>query len=84
MSPDMRRAYVLWTALPGHEERMERELARSAVPLRSAMATLVGLKHTPALHFRRSVVTEEATRMEEAWTRLDREREEMGELKDVP
>ncbi len=28
MSPDLRRAYVLWTSLPGHEEQMERELAR--------------------------------------------------------
>jgi hypothetical protein len=100
MVPDLRRAYVLWDALPGQQERTERELVRrrvrcapscavqatcqlrltrgcatrpvlltasSAVPLRAAVAKLVGLKHTPELHFRRNALTEERRRMESAW-----------------
>jgi hypothetical protein len=67
MSPDLRRAYVLWDAAPGQEERTERELVRSAVPLRTAVAKLVGLKHTPELHFRRNTVTLERRLMDEAW-----------------
>jgi hypothetical protein len=39
----------------------------SAVALRAAVAKLVGLKHTPELHFRRNTLTLERRRMEEAW-----------------
>ena len=39
----------------------------SAVPLRHAVAKLVGLKHTPELHFRRHTVSEEETRLAEVW-----------------
>jgi hypothetical protein len=42
-------------------------IASSAVPLRAAVAKLVGLKHTPELHFRRNALTEERRRMESAW-----------------
>ena len=78
MSPDLRRAYVRWSVLPGEEERMQRELARSAVSLRSAVAKMVALKHTPELHFRcdADVGGSEAERaMATAWEVLDRERE---------
>jgi hypothetical protein len=37
------------------------------VPLRHAVAKLVGLKHTPELHFRRHTVSEEETRLAEVW-----------------
>jgi len=95
MSPDLRRAYVRWSVLPGLEERMQRELARrcggpplllaadrsrslSAVPLRSAVAKLVALRHTPELHFRCSAAESSTVELEElsAWEQLDREREE--------
>ena len=67
MSPDLRRAYVRWDALPGQAERTERELVRSAVPLRAVVARLVGLKHTPELHFRRNTLSDERRRMDDAW-----------------
>ena len=82
MSPDLRRAYVRWSVQPGQEERMQRELARSAVSLRSAVAKLVALKHTPELHFRcdAEVGGSEAERaMVSAWEMLDRERDEERE-----
>ena len=48
--------------------RAPRVLARrSAVPLRNAVAKLVGLKHTPELHFRRNVILQEHSRLEEVW-----------------
>ena len=78
MSPDLRRAYVRWSVMEGHEELMERELARSAVPLRSCVATLVGLKHTPELHFRRmrEGESEQEKSFAAAWRQLEMEREE--------
>lgn len=78
MSPDLRRAYVLWGCRPGAEERCERALARAAAPLRAAVARLVGLRHTPELHFRcgsGGAAAEERGRFDEAWARLDAERE---------
>jgi len=74
MTVDLRRAYVLWDVAPGMEERAERELARSAVPLRAAVARLVALKHTPELHFRRNTPSLQQRRMEAAFAELEAER----------
>lgn len=37
------------------------------MPLRTAVAKLCGLKHTPELHFRRNTVPAEQSRLEEVW-----------------
>lgn len=74
MTPDLRRAYVLWSARAGAEERSQRELARAAVPLRSAVAKLVGLKHTPELHFRCASVSNEEQQLNDAFLAIEAER----------
>lgn len=51
----------------------------SAVALRAAVAKLVGLRHTPELHFRCAADAaggEAELRLAAAWELLDREREE--------
>ena len=37
------------------------------MPLRNAVAKLVGLKHTPELHFRRNVILQEQSQLEDVW-----------------
>ena len=45
MTPDLRRAYIRWDAVPGQLERTERELARRYVVLKHAQRGKAALSH---------------------------------------
>ena len=76
MAPDLRKAFVRWTAFAGQEAAAERGLRRAAGGMRRAINRIARFKYTPELHFRREAgaASEERRRLEEAFARLDLER----------
>ena len=54
------------------------------MPLRNAVAKLVGLKHTPELHFRRNVILQEQSQLEEVWQARSSSRPPFGHLLTSP
>lgn len=66
-SPDLRSAYVFYTALGSEEEKAAsaRALRRAAPHLRSRLGAQVHIKYTPALEFRVDPSIETGLRMEE-------------------
>ena len=77
MAPDLRKAFVRWTAFAGQEAAAERGLRRAAGGMRRAINRIARFKYTPELHFRREAgaASEERRRLEEAFARLERARE---------
>ncbi len=65
-SPDLRNAYVFYTALGSEEEQAEcaAGLERASSHLRSHLGAQVRIKYTPALEFRVDSSLEEGMRMD--------------------
>ena len=69
MSPDLRTAFVQWSAFSGAEERAGRELSAAAGLLRRKLRRL-GLKYTPQVVFRSGRLTLQQAQVEEAFARI--------------
>jgi ribosome-binding factor A len=73
MSGDLRKAFVLWKALPGMQPTVERELNAQGRRLRSMVFEHLSMPFSPAIEFRQDKVNPEAQAIDDILAKLDEE-----------
>lgn len=73
MSGDLRKAFVLWKALPGMQQTVERELNAQGRRLRSMVFEHLSMPFSPAIEFRQDKVNPEAQAIDDILAKLDEE-----------
>ena len=73
MSGDLRKAFVLWKALPGMEQTAEKELNAQGKRLRSMVFERLSMPFSPAIEFRQDKVNPQAQAIDDILAKLDEE-----------
>lgn len=73
MSGDLRKAFVLWKALPGMHQTVEKELNSQGKRLRSLVFEHLSMPFSPAIEFRQDKLNPQAQAIDDVLSKLDEE-----------
>jgi len=73
MSGDLRNAFVLWKALPGMHQTVEKELQAQGKRLRSLVFEHLSMPFSPAIQFRQDKMNPQAQAIDDVLSKLDEE-----------
>lgn len=73
MSGDLRKAFVLWKAMPGMHQTVEKELNAQGKRLRSLVFEQLSMPFSPAIQFRQDKVNPQAQAIDDVLSKLDEE-----------
>ncbi|KAG0567845.1 hypothetical protein KC19_7G166000 [Ceratodon purpureus] len=73
MSGDLRKAFVLWKAMPGMHQTVERELNAQGKRLRSMVFEHLSMPFSPAIEFRQDKLNPQAQAIDDILAKLDEE-----------